>query len=85
MINVSFCQIYFVVSHDLALIKIIVITRVHFVILILKFGSHNFDTATFYQRIREYAVIFFKFKFIFKVSIVKFVDFVRRDSYNLNE
>ena len=60
MINVSFCQIYFAVFHDLTLIKEMVIARVHFVISNLKFRSHNFNIATFYQWISEHVEIFFR-------------------------
>ena len=75
MINVLFCQIYSVILQNLTLIKKIVIERVYFVISILKFRSHNFDTVTFYQRIREHAIIFFKiqiyfWKFLSSISLI---------------
>ena len=59
MINVTFCQIYFVVFQNLTLIQKTIITRAHSIISILKFRSYDFDDVAFYQQIREHAVIFF--------------------------
>ena len=65
MISVLFCQIYDVIFHDLTLIKNTVIAGIYSVISILKFRSHDFDTAAFYQRIGEHVVIFFKIQIYF--------------------